>query len=264
MMEPPLGLASKAVVVVAYDGRWPRLFEDERNRLAGALVPLGARVEHIGSTAVPGLASKPVLDILVGRPEGSALASFVTVLAPLGYQHRGEQDVAGRELFRRGDPRSHHLHLVVANQPLWRSYLAFRDALRADRRLLQEYARLKIELATRHPTDREAYVKGKAAFIARVLGAAESRTVEIPIDGTLDLHTFRPGEVAEILSEYLEVCAMRGIREVRVVHGKGIGVLRNTVEAVLTRSPRVARFATADESAGGWGATLVTLNIPGK
>jgi DNA-nicking Smr family endonuclease len=82
---------------------------------------------------------------------------------------------------------------------------------------------------------------------------------EIPIDGTLDLHTFAPGEVKELLTEYLEACAARGILEVRIVHGKGTGALRRTVVALLPRLPRVQSFRAADESAGGWGATLVTL-----
>jgi hypothetical protein len=89
--------------------------------------------------------------------------------------------------------------------------------------------------------------------------AAEPAPVEMPIDGTLDLHTVRPSDAPEIVAEYLEACAGRGIFEVRVVHGKGTGKLKRTVEICLGRSPLVASFRTADESAGGWGATLVTL-----
>jgi DNA-nicking Smr family endonuclease len=88
--------------------------------------------------------------------------------------------------------------------------------------------------------------------------------IEIPIDGTLDLHTFRPSEVGDVVTAYLEACAERGIREVRIIHGKGIGNLRRSVEAILKRHPLVQRYAPADESAGGWGATLATLAIPDR
>lgn len=83
--------------------------------------------------------------------------------------------------------------------------------------------------------------------------------VELPIDGTLDLHAFRPSEVASLLEEWLSACRERGIAEVRIVHGKGTGALRRRVESLLARSPAVASFRPADETAGGWGATLATL-----
>jgi DNA-nicking Smr family endonuclease len=81
----------------------------------------------------------------------------------------------------------------------------------------------------------------------------------IPIDGTLDLHTFAPREVKELLPEYLRECRLRGIRQVRIVHGKGTGALRRQVHALLARLPEVGSFALAGESGGGWGATLVSL-----
>jgi hypothetical protein len=90
----------------------------------------------------------------------------------------------------------------------------------------------------------------------------QGEPVAMPIDGTLDLHTVKPADAADLLGEYLEECAARGIFEVRVVHGKGTGRLRNTVESCLRRSALVAGFRTADESAGGWGATLVSLHRP--
>ncbi len=82
---------------------------------------------------------------------------------------------------------------------------------------------------------------------------------ELPLDGTLDLHAFRPQDAADAVAAYLEACASAGVLEVRVVHGKGIGAMRRTVEAALRRHPRVLAWRTADEGAGGWGATLVTL-----
>jgi len=87
----------------------------------------------------------------------------------------------------------------------------------------------------------------------------EDEPVRIPITGELDLHTFQPREVASLLDDYLAECARAGLREARIVHGKGTGALRETVQAWLRRSPRVASFRLGDERTGGWGATLVTL-----
>jgi dsDNA-specific endonuclease/ATPase MutS2 len=87
----------------------------------------------------------------------------------------------------------------------------------------------------------------------------EGTPVEIPINGVLDLHTFRPGDVGGLVPEYLEACRSRGIFQARIIHGKGTGTLRETVHAVLRRTPAVASFRLADETAGGWGATIVQL-----
>jgi DNA-nicking Smr family endonuclease len=92
----------------------------------------------------------------------------------------------------------------------------------------------------------------------------ETETVELPIDGVLDLHTFRPAEVRELVPAYIEECRKRGILAVRIIHGKGKGELRRTVHAVLGRLPEVAAFRLAGEDAGGWGATLVELRRPAK
>jgi len=88
---------------------------------------------------------------------------------------------------------------------------------------------------------------------------ADNTPVRLPITGELDLHTFRPQEVASLLDEYFAECRRAGIFSVRVVHGKGTGTLRETAHACLRRSPGVAGFRLGDEHSGGWGATIVTL-----
>jgi DNA-nicking Smr family endonuclease len=89
--------------------------------------------------------------------------------------------------------------------------------------------------------------------------AKELGPVDLPIDGTLDLHTFHPREVKDLLPHYLALCRERGILQVRVIHGKGTGALRESVHSILGRLPEVSSFGLAGEDGGGWGATIVTL-----
>ncbi len=86
----------------------------------------------------------------------------------------------------------------------------------------------------------------------------------MPIDGVLDLHTFRPKDIKELVPDYLAACRAKGILRVRIVHGKGIGALRQTVHAILRKLPEVASFTLAGELSGSWGATIVSLRPPGR
>lgn len=88
---------------------------------------------------------------------------------------------------------------------------------------------------------------------------APGEPTPLPLDGVLDLHAFAPSDVGDLVPEWLEASRAAGLRELRIIHGKGTGSLRRSVEAILARHPLVSAFRTADESAGGWGATLVTL-----
>ena len=92
--------------------------------------------------------------------------------------------------------------------------------------------------------------------------AEEPEPVELPIDGVLDLHTFSPKELPDLLDDYLEACVERGILDVRIIHGKGKGILRKRVRSILGRHPLVEDFSEAGLDAGGWGATIVRLKTP--
>jgi GrpB-like predicted nucleotidyltransferase (UPF0157 family) len=170
-MSDPLGLPSGVVIVIPYDSSWPVLYRAERDRLDVAMEShgLSLQIEHIGSTSVPGLAAKPVLDIMIGHGECDPLARAIGALANSGYVHRGPQGIPEREFFRLGNPRRMHVHLTLAGGMFWNDQLAFRDHLRGNVRAREEYARLKYELAARFPTDREAYIEGKGAWVQSIL-----------------------------------------------------------------------------------------------
>jgi GrpB-like predicted nucleotidyltransferase (UPF0157 family) len=179
LIERVLGLESGTVRVVPYDAAWPQLYDAEVTRLGPIMASHGATIvfEHTGSTAVPGLVAKPVLDILAGRPDSDAgRARAIEALQAAGYVYRGEQGIPGRDFFRRGDPRKYHVHLTSVGSDFWRDHQSFRNYLRAHPDAASEYAALKCELARRFPTDREAYIEGKAAFVRRILDLATQRS----------------------------------------------------------------------------------------
>ena len=166
-----LGLESGTVRVVDYDPAWPDLFELESKRLRNKFQVRGldAVIEHTGSTAVPGLPAKPILDILIGYPRSADVQPYIHALTEAEYVHRQQQDLPEHEFLRRGDPRAYHIHLTPVDSYFWRDHLTFRDRLRANDELRDAYAVLKRKLAAQFPADREAYIAGKGAFVKQVI-----------------------------------------------------------------------------------------------
>ena len=162
----------EGVTLQPYDPRWPGLFAAERDRLLLLAPQLPARlvdIQHIGSTAVPGLVAKPVIDMLAGVESMVAAEALLAPLCANGYTTSMEFNASLRDrkwLMRWADGRrTHHLHIVVHSGAVWAGRLRFRDALRADPALAARYAALKAELAAKHPRDREAYTDAKSAFV---------------------------------------------------------------------------------------------------
>jgi GrpB-like predicted nucleotidyltransferase (UPF0157 family) len=164
--------ADAPIEVVAHDPAWAERFARERVALEAAIGEwIVAGPEHVGSTAVPGLAAKPVVDILVGVADLRAARACFRPLAALGYL-RWEDDPAGwRYWFLKPSPalRTHHLQLVEPSHPRWAATLTFRDRLRASPETRQAYAALKRRLAVEFRHDRERYTAGKTAFVSAVL-----------------------------------------------------------------------------------------------
>ncbi len=166
------------LAIVDYDARWPAMFEAERGRIAAALGARALRIEHNGSTAVPGLAAKPIIDIQVSVAALQPLAPLIAALTPLGYVHVPHADDAFCPFLHRPAawPHTHHVHLVEAGGLEERRTLAFRDYLRAHADAAREYERLKRQLAAAtdasSPAAREAYANAKGAFVERIVDTA--------------------------------------------------------------------------------------------
>jgi GrpB-like predicted nucleotidyltransferase (UPF0157 family) len=158
------------VVVEDYDPCWPQTFELLRSRLSGALRGMAAAIEHIGSTAVPGLAAKAVIDIdLLMKSEGD-LPRVIAALASLGYEHRGDLGIAGREAFQSpSNDLRHHLYVCSPSSREYPRHIAFRDYLRVHPESAAAYGQLKRDLAQRVGHDREAYTQGKSDFVREIL-----------------------------------------------------------------------------------------------
>jgi GrpB-like predicted nucleotidyltransferase (UPF0157 family) len=156
-----------------YDPSWPARFALERERLLALLPGAFIELQHIGSTAVPGLAAKPIIDILAGVESMAVAQALAEPICKSGYTTSAEfnRTLADRQWFMRWAEgrRTHHLHVVVHDADAWRQRLRFRDELRQRPDLAARYAALKAELAATHPADREAYTEAKAGFVRSVL-----------------------------------------------------------------------------------------------
>lgn len=154
----------------SYDPQWPSQFAVLHARLWPAVAHIATAIEHVGSTSVPGLAAKPVLDIDIIIPNAEALPATIDALATLGYQHRGDLGITGRAAFRLPEPtRTHHLYVCPTDSIALRNHLALRDHLRRDPNARDAYSQLKLNLATRYPNDMDAYIAGKTDFILNIL-----------------------------------------------------------------------------------------------
>ena len=167
-------LEDEPVEIVPYDPHWPNEYEEERNRILSQTGDLFAGLEHIGSTAVPGLAAKPIIDIMGGLYSLADSPRWVEDIVGLGYEHvpEFEDSFPDRRYFRTWDENgrsSRHLHVVILGSEWWSLRIQFREALRSDAAIREEYEQLKRRLARDYRNDRKSYTEGKAEFIAEVL-----------------------------------------------------------------------------------------------
>lgn len=171
---------TRTIEVVDYDPAWPETFAGISRVVAAALGPLALSIEHVGSTAVPGLGAKPIIDLDVVIESPHVLPLVVEALRALGYSHEGNGGIPGREAFGRGGAAvpadgsgrawpAHHLYVCPSDSEELRRHLRFRDYLRSHPDSAARYDALKRDLAHRHADDIDAYVAGKSAFVERIL-----------------------------------------------------------------------------------------------
>ncbi len=171
-----MSLPADPVELSPYSPMWPAVFDIEREALTRIFGAGAVEIEHIGSTAVPGLGAKPIIDVMLGAPALAVVEQHMDQLAAAGYRYvpEFERSIPERRYFVKpdGQPGSFHLHAVVSGSAFWRDHLRFRDVLRNNAALADEYWKLKRRLAARYPNDRAAYADAKSTFIRTALEKA--------------------------------------------------------------------------------------------
>jgi GrpB-like predicted nucleotidyltransferase (UPF0157 family) len=168
---------SSSVGLADYDPKWPILYEEEKSSILGVIGDFIVDIQHIGSTAVPGLGAKPIIDIMVAICHLALIEKCVQPLQTIGYEYLGEYGIPGRHYFRKppGHPHStHHVHVVERESDFWEQHILFRDFLRVHSDEAQRYYELKRELAAKFASDRHAYTDAKAVFIESMVNKART------------------------------------------------------------------------------------------
>lgn len=167
-----IGLKSGTVRLEPHRAAWRGEFGRERRRLLQRFARRRCQVEHIGSTAIPGLDAKPIIDMAILIPSFKRLPLWIGLLEAAGYLYKGEYGLSGRHFFTKGDPVTHHLHLVEPTSIHWNRWMLFRNYLRANPTEAVRYNACKQSLARRYAGNREAYTKAKSPVIDRILARA--------------------------------------------------------------------------------------------
>lgn len=169
-----LGLPRGKVTIAPYTDEWKKAFEAERELLQRVIGDLVVGIEHVGSTSIPGLAAKPIIDMAVFVQSLEVGVECIAPLTSIGYEYKQDAGLPGRHFFAKGpeENRTHYLHVEEIYGELWKNHIYFRDYLLRHREASDEYEALKRELAARYADDRERYAAGKDAFIKGILALA--------------------------------------------------------------------------------------------
>ncbi|MDD5191017.1 MAG: GrpB family protein [Dehalococcoidales bacterium] len=176
MKQNDTGLKRGIVQLAGHRAEWHAVFLTEAEKIKSCVGDIALQIEHVGSTSVPGLAAKPIIDIAIGVESSGDILPVAKRLTDAGYIDRGDQGKDGGYLVVKDAApgvRILHIHIVEKKDIQWWHYLSFRDILRGNKKIRQEYARLKKDLAQKFPEDRYSYTSGKAEFIRHTLSGTQ-------------------------------------------------------------------------------------------
>lgn len=223
------------IEVVPYNPNWPHSYASEAEKIKGLLGKNCVTIYHIGSTAVPGLAAKPIIDIMIAVKDILEVDSLQAKFEELGYVAKGEHGIPFRRYFQRGtDLRTHHIHIYEEGSSEIERHLHFRDYLKANPDVCQEYESLKIALAKQHPYDINAYCNAKDAFIQEIDKKAPSNKLRIVLACTTrewesvaqfrQQHSMKSGRVDELEKDHhshvilLQAASIIGYADISLEH----------------------------------------------
>lgn len=174
-MSTEFGLESGKVKLAEHNKEWARVFADEKKLLAQALQKSAAEVEHVGSTAIPTIVSKPIIDIVIGVPSFERLQNEIGALTKLQYHYRGECGIPGRHFLTKGDPTRFHIHLVERSSSHFLDMVLFKEYLCSNYGAAKRYEELKLKLEKEFATDRDKYTESKGPLISELLSEAKTQ-----------------------------------------------------------------------------------------
>lgn len=171
-MSDPRGVPHRKVILVPHDSAWASMYELETARILSACGDQILATEHVGSTSIPGIHAKPIIDIAIAVRELKDADKMQAGMAGLGYDYPRDVGIPNQYVYGKGNPRKYIVHVQEYDSQHWRDYLKFRNALRNDPGLAKRYERLKLELARKYADDRATYTDGKASFVANVVAGS--------------------------------------------------------------------------------------------
>jgi len=172
-----IGLKRKKVKLISYKPAWKKLYKKEEELLHHALSKYVSDIQHVGSTSVPGVKSKPIIDIAVGVKSLKIGKKFIGPLKKMGYEYMGNAGVRGRLFFAKGSRknRTHYLHVEKLNSKNWQNHIIFRNYLRSHKNAIKEYNELKERLAKEFKNDRDQYTSKKEFFIRKIIKKCQKK-----------------------------------------------------------------------------------------